>query len=222
MSIARPGLQSIRMPLTTTALVAAALLSACGPTTKTSSSWQEPRTVNAPFGHVLVVAASPNSRLRRGFEIALVDLIKAGGSQASASVQVGNPTDPLTAESVGDMVQKSGADAVLVARVIDREVELAKSRDRLGVKLSQPDSISQGTGTFTDYFRTEYSVYQTPGEVELKSMAKLDSSLYDVRNGGKVVYEVTTTTNFKEGEDDVVGEVTSALAKQLKRDGLVK
>lgn len=198
-----------------------AMLIGCGARTSVTGTWAEQNNALAPFNHVLVVGISPNSRLRRSFEEALTDLISTRGTKASASIRVGRATQPLTQDALTAMVRTSGADAVLVTRLASRRVALEESPSRVGVKTHRPSSLSDGPG-LVELFSQTYSEYEEPGELTTRSKAVLESSLYRATDGGKLVYTLLTKAEFEEGKDDVVADVTSAIAGQLRRDGLIR
>jgi hypothetical protein len=198
-----------------------ALLAGCGTRTSVTSSWQEPVTTKVPFEHVLVVAVSPNSRLRRSFEQALTDLLTTRGTKASAAIVVGGAKKALDRDAVAEMVRSTGADAVLVTRLASRRVSLEEDPTRVGVKTERPASLSDGPG-LVELFSQTYHEYEEPGEITARSKATLESSLYEAVDGGRLVYTLITKAEFEEGKDDVVADVTSAIARHLRRDGLIR
>ncbi|MCK6371375.1 MAG: hypothetical protein L6Q83_08655 [Gammaproteobacteria bacterium] len=197
------------------------LLAGCGARTSVSGNWEEPRSKAVPFGHVLVVGVSPNVRTRRSFEEAMVADIASSTTRASAAIRLGSPTAPLTAETVAGMVRASGADAVLVTRVATRRVALAEEPGRVGMKTSRPSSLGDGPG-LVELFSQTYHEYEEPGEITTRSKAELESSVYHAVDGGQLVYTLRTRIRFEEGKDDVIGEVANAIARQLRRDGVIR
>lgn len=199
-----------------------ALVAACGTRTSVTGTWDEPRSSAVPFEHVLVVAVSPNSRLRRSFEQAMADLIATGkGSTASASISMGKATQPLTRDTISAMVRASGADAVLVTRLASRRVALEEGETRVGVKTQRPSSLSDGPG-LVNLFSQTYHEYEEPGEISARSDAVLESSIYAAEDGGRLVYTLTTKAEFDEGQDDVVANITTAIVRQLRRERLIR
>jgi hypothetical protein len=198
-----------------------ALLSGCGAQTSVTSTWHEPRTVQAPFGHVLVVGVSPSSRTRRSFEQALTALIAKGDMKATASITAAPSKTPLTRDALATLVRESGADAVLVTRLASRKVSLEEGPGRVGVKTQRPSSLGDVSG-IVELFSTSYQEYEEPGALSARSTATLESSLYQANDGGHLVYTLVTQTAFEEGKDDVIAEVTTAIARQLRRDGLIR
>lgn len=222
-TVDRPGLFH-RIPGARISLAALliALIAACGARTSVTGNWQEPRSAAAPFAHVLVVGVSPASRTRRSFEEALTGLIAAGGgTKATASIRAGKATQPLTQDTVNAMVRASGADAVLVTRLASRRVALEEGETRVGVKTERPSSLRDGPG-LVELFSQTYHEYEEPGEISTRSKVVLESSLYEADDGSRLVYTMLTSAEFEEGKDDVIADVTTAIARQLRRDGLIR
>lgn len=197
-----------------------ALLTACSTATTVTGEWQGGRT-STSFDHLLIVGISANSRMRRSFEIALADLVRARGGQATAAIQVGDGTTTPTPEGITAMARAIGADGVLVTRLAARKVSARESETRYGVKAQQPTRLGSGPG-LVELFSLEYNEYEDPGELSARSTAILESSLYDMRQGDRLAYVVTTTAKFREDRDDVVANVTRAIAGQLQRVGLIR
>lgn len=195
-------------------------LAACGAQTAVTGGWQESRPT-VPFDHMLVVGISPNSRVRRSFEQALAQLISAGGTPATASIEIDDATRALTPDVVADMVRATGADAILVTRLASRKVAPKETPGHVGVKTEQVGSLSEGPG-LVDLFSTTYNEYEEPGEFTAKSTVVLDTSVFRATDGGHLVYALVTKSSFRENRDDIVADVTSAIASQLRRDHVIR
>ncbi len=197
------------------------LAMACAPRTTVTGNWHEPRPSSIPYNHILVVGISPNSRIRRGFEQAMVQAISTGGTAASASVQFGDTAQALTAESVADMIRASGADAVIVTRIVSRKVALKETPGHVGVKTEQPATLSDAPG-LVELFSTTYDEYEEPGELTTKSTAVLNTSLYSAADATHAVYSLVTQSRSEENGDDVIADVTDAIAGQLRHERLIR
>lgn len=211
----------LRPLLAGAALIGVALLAGCGARTSVTSDWQEPRSPLVPFAHPLVIGVSPNSRLRRSFETALAEAIAIGPTRASAAIAIAGPSEPLTRETVSELIRTTGADSVLVTRLVSRRVALDEEPGRVGVKVQRPSSLADAPGLI-DLFSQTYNEYEEPGELTARSRAVLVSELYEATGTGRLAYSITTTVEFTEGRDDFIGAVTSAISRQLRRDGLVR
>jgi len=73
-----------------------------------------------------------------------------------------------------------------------------------------------------ELFSLEYQEYEEPGELRATSTAVVESSLYEADNSGRLIFTLTTTSEFREGRDDVIGDVAKAIATKLRREGLVR
>jgi hypothetical protein len=197
-----------------------ALLAACSTGTSVTGAWQGEKT-RTTYDHVLVVGVSANSRVRRSFEVALSELLRKGGTKATAAVQAADGATVPTAENVAALARSTGADAVLVTRLAARKIAAKESETRVGVKTQQPTNLNGGAG-LVELFSLEYNEYEEPGELTAKSTVVVESSLYDQRQDGRLVYVVTTTAQYREDRDDVIASVTGAIAGQLRREGLVR
>ncbi len=196
-------------------------IAACGSGVSVTGAWQDESHRPVAFERVLVVGISPNSRLRRNFELALGDAITARGTKAFAAVQTAQWKPKLDREIVTSMVQATGADAVLVTRLASRKVTATETAARTGVKTRQPTNLHGGTG-LVEFFSLEYQEYEEPAELSAQSTAIVETAVYDARDGGRLIYTVTTTASFRDDQDDVVDAVTGAIAGELRKAGLVR
>lgn len=198
----------------------------CGTGTSATGTWREPRSASAPYGHVLVVGISPNSRVRRSFEHQLTEAISTGGTRATASIFVASEmgAGALSPETVRAMVEKSGSDAVLVTRLLGRTVTSGMSQERVDVKAGRTVTVIESLGV-TEVYAANYSLNKEPGELVAKSKAIIETSVYDVADNGRVVYVITTNTKFEEVDGDalvdITGNLADAIAGRLRSDRLV-
>ena len=198
-----------------------ALLTACSTATTVKGEWQGKLPV-AAFDHILVVGVSDNSRMGRSFEVALADLIRSPRTRATAAVEVTDAAAMPTAESITTTARAIGADGVLVTRLVSRRVSASESESRFGVKTERPTSL-HGTPGLIELFSLKYSEYEDPGELTAKSTVLLESSLYDLRQDDRLVYAITTRSKFHEGgNDDIIANVTQAIAGQLRSEALIR
>lgn len=219
MTRARKTGRPIIPAITMLALGFGAGLGGCGAHTSVTGEWEEPRPASLPFNHLLVVGISPNSRVRRSFEVALKDAISSGTSRASASIQTAESAIQLSPEIVAGMVRATAADAVLITRLASRKVEAVESASRTEVKTQQPRSLN-GNPDLLDIFSLEYTEYEEPGVMSAEATAIVETSVYEAGGPGRLLYVMTTTSEYREDRDDVIGEVANAIASQLRREGI--
>ena len=207
--------------------VAMALVAAgCGTGTSATSEWKQPQPVDLPYRHVLVIGVSPNSRVRRGFEEQMVDAIVKGGTKATGSIFAGSAmgSEALTPENVKAMVASTGADAVLVTKLLTRTTKMAETQQKVDIKAQPSITITEEPG-LTTVFASDYTMTIEPTELMVKSKATIEATLFDVADKGRLVYRVAVNSKFEEetGDEvlDIVGNIADAIAGELRRDKLV-
>ncbi len=200
----------------------------CATTSYNSTGeWQQPRTRDVPFQTVLVVTVVPDSRARRAFEQTVAKAITEGSARGVAAYSSSGQKAPeLTRDMVVAMAESSGADSVLVTRILDRAAQLGKSREEAIVHVGPTTKVVQNEdASFTRALTTNYAIEVVPGSFVIKADAVLESSLYELATGDKLVYRATTRGHFELGADYRVEEVAYrfalSLAKRLRSDQVI-
>lgn len=196
------------------------LLAGCSTTTTVRGDWQEEPSQPA-FSHVLVLGVTPSTRIRRSFEVALAELLDSSQTRATAAIVAAGNADAPTVEGIRALAQANGVDGVLVTRLVARKVAAHETASRMGVKTARPVSLRDGPGLI-ELFSLDYNEYEDPGEFTAQSTATTETSLYDLRRDDQLVYVVTTESKFREDRDDVIADITRAIARQLTQAGLVR
>jgi hypothetical protein len=200
-------------------LLGAAWFSAAPSHAAVSSTWSEGVSRDQSFSRVLVVGISPDFNQRCKFERALASRIKSANTAAIVSCDVMPAGETLTREGVEAAVAAQNADAVLATSLIARswETEEGGTEDTRGGVIYKP----------TDSY---YGVYGTVVAVELQAAAPLTtfeqdiqvtSKLFETR-GATVVYTVDTKVRNIESVGEGLAEITTPIAKRLRRDKLVR
>jgi hypothetical protein len=202
-------------------------MAGCGTGTSATGAYTGPRPANAPYAKVLVVGVAPSSRARRSFEQQAVEAIGSGATAAVASIYVASEMNlgELSPENVRAMAKHTDADAVLVTRLINREAWLGQTQGKAYVKIGPQVTVIEQPG-LTEVYEGYYSVQPVEGLPVAESAANLESVLYDVRDQGRAVYKVALNTQFEETDAevfvDVVGELATGIAGELRGDGLIR
>jgi hypothetical protein len=213
--------------LFTAAVVVAALLLATGCSTVADGSWQEPRTENAPFDEVLVVAVVSQRRMRSDIERRLSDEIETRGSRATASVNIEARLahEAKSPESVIAMIEDTGADAVVVVRWVEQTVEAHQSQSKAYVDIGPQITVIEDPHV-TEVWYSDYTIHETATQLEATSDTKVQALVYDVADGARLVYKVDVETKYEENGSDstfvIADNIAIAVAKQLHHAGLVR
>ena len=151
------------------------LLCACGASVKMIGSWMDDSRAGYSIDNVLVIGISREDITRNLWENTFVELLGKENIKAQAGhiVSGGQVIEP-NREAVLSAVQKSGADTVLITRVVDRETETKTVR---GYAYYEPASYYRG---MHDYYGYAYNAVYAPPINISKTTVRLESNVYDV------------------------------------------
>jgi outer membrane lipoprotein SlyB len=201
----------------------------CATTSYNSTGeWQQPRSRDVPFQNVLVVTIVPDSDARRAFEKTVADAITDGSAWGVAAYSIsGETASKLTKDMVVAMAEESGADSVLVTKVLDRAAQLARDREEAIVHVGPITKVVQSEdSSFTRSLTTNYAIEVVPGSLVIEAEAVLESSLYEVATGYKLVYRATTRGHFELSGYDRIEQVADrfalAVIKRLRSDQVIR
>lgn len=183
-------------------------LAACGgvPQVKRLDAPAEP--AGTPYTNILVISLFDSFDTRRYFEEETVKALKAGGTQAVTLTSLLKIGTPVNRETVIPVVEKIGADAVLVTQVTDMQTT-GKIKDR------RPESSTNIRPTYYyNVFSVDVTEYVEPPAVQYHFNLALRADLIAVDNK-ESVWAVASTTKDKsdfEGTRDYSKIVNQAKA----------
>jgi hypothetical protein len=191
-------------------LLSAALLLASCATTTVSDVWKD----NAYQGKakkivVIMVAKSPH--MRDLFENRFVAELEDRGNSAIQSYKIVTTEQLPDRELVKSKINSSGADAVLIARLVDTKTIEAY---RPGQIYTVP-SFYYGWGS---YYGVVFADYGYTGDVQV---AYIETNLYDVKTE-KLIWTAHTKTERTEGEQQLINTFINVIVKKLSSAGIIK
>jgi hypothetical protein len=182
------------------ALSAAAALMACS-TTKVTSNWKDPTAATAKVNKILVVALVPEETVRRNLEDKLASELKKKGAQASPSAQFIQESSSVTRENVKEIVERNQFDSVLVVQY--------KGTER---------KLEYVPRTYDDYFTYVHPRYYRDDYARESKKVKLESRLFDARNGGIMLWSATTSTVDTDSGEKVIPQVAAKIVGELAKN----
>jgi hypothetical protein len=209
------------------------LLSACTPPLKMESAWLPGARPATPYSKVLVVAVSDDFDRRRVFENRLASELAAGGTAGIPSTRTMLTTDVLDRESVAALVKATGAESVLVTRLVNEALGVREQRGREVLKADNPGAPSSAaTNVESPYYYNvytyDYSVSSEPPSLEIERDLIVTTDLFEVGEGKRIYtirsnVRITNSANLDQNTDvAVIDKVASELARQLRRDRAVR
>ena len=188
-----------------------------GPQVTTTQKFAE--STSAPYENLLVIFLADKFDSRRYLEIEVVKKLAENGTQAVASTSMMDSRTPKTRQTFLAMVEKTGADAVLVTQIANLQSE--------GTVV---DMNPEATYNFRPtYYYNVWSVdlqeYKEPQAVDFEHSLALATQLYSV-SSKDVVWAIESHSNIKQAFDQgpdysIYIDEAKAIASSLRKDGLI-
>ena len=145
---------------------AVVLLAGCS-NSEMMNTWKSPDAVGAPFKKVLVVGVAKRPEVRKMYEDDFVKQLKAAGVEGVSSYGLIPDIAKATRDDVKRAAGKSGADAVLVTRLVkfDKQTYTPPTNVRAEIYLGTNDEFTPSSESVTTVtVILENQLYQTAGE----------------------------------------------------------
>ncbi len=184
------------------------LLNACA-TTVTTNVWKD-QTYGGPVKKVLVMGISQKKGIQRFFEDEFVRQLREKGTDGIAGYSVLPYDEKMTKDFIAAKARESGADAVLVARPLSREMQRTYVP---GQVYAVPGSYSR----WGSYYGHAYS----PGYVVEDEYVYIETNLYDVATE-QLIWSTQSETIILASDQALIKEFISTMVTQLSSDKLIK
>jgi len=192
------------------------LLAGCAASDRVVKTYESPDFDGGPFNKILIVGAHEDTGTRRFFENSFTAVLNENGAIAVTSLSVMDSEEPIEREPVIAAVRETGADAVLVTRLLD----VASSTSVEGGR-TVADAQRRNDIPLADFFRYDYVEYQDPMTTTTVNTVVLSTDLYNVADESKV-WSAESTSFDKGSVYGVVDSATRGLTNQLRRDQLIR
>jgi hypothetical protein len=136
-------------------------------------------------------------------------------------------TPKFDREVVIAMARETGADAIIVTRVLDRSGQLGEHRGDVVAKFNPGILYTQNEdASMTSVMASNYWIEVTKATTVIDGDALVQSYLYELASGDKLIYRMTTQGNFRIGPgryaEGVGQEFALKIAKQLRSDRVIR
>lgn len=186
-----------------------AALAACA-TTQLTASWKDPAFSGPPLKKLLVIGAFKSDVNRRVFEDAFAAALNGAASAGVASYPTLPENGAISNERVQQGVQRTGADAVLVTR-------LMRVRRDVNVTPSHMSPGFYGAG-FRGWYGGAYAV--TPADVSVYDVLTIESTLWNVRTD-KPIWSGTSEVTAPGNIANASKELADVLIAKMKADKVI-
>ncbi len=197
----------------------AAILGACATGPQVTKTLDMTESADAPFEKILVIALLSAFDSRRYLEDETVKQLSEIGTDAVPSTSMMNTKTPVTRQTFLAMVDKIGADAVLVTQLTS-----LKSKGTV-VDMNPETTVNFRPTYYYNVWSVEQTEYVEPQAVDFEHSLVLATQLYSVLKE-ESVWAIESRTKIKVGFDEVAGfsvivNEAKAITSHLSKDGLI-
>jgi hypothetical protein len=189
---------------------AAFLLASCTTTTVMTNVWKDKTYQGKPQKiAVIMVAKSPD--MRNLFEDRFSGELDARGNNAFQSYTIIPMEQLRDKELVKSKIRSSGADAVLISRLVDTKT----------IESYNPGMIYVVPASYYDwwgYYAVVFADYGYTGDV---AVAYIETNVYDVKTE-KLIWSGHSKTERTEGEQQLITAFIKVMIKKLASAGIIK
>jgi hypothetical protein len=197
----------------------ATLVCSCA-ATSVKKTWKSPEC-QQPVGKIAVLAIEERGLVRQGFENRFVrELSKAGAPGLVTFDLLSLPQIKEDKRAAADRFRASGAEAILIMRLVD--VGTAYRESRAGKERYTPVVTGVDTTGWYDYFSVGYmDMSSTYGN--LTQTVSIETSLYDLKTE-KRLWSGLTRTIVRENMDRVaeMDPLVEKIVAAMRKDGVIR
>lgn len=203
-------------------LLALTLVAGCaGKTARTSldTTWTDPAARGAKFRKVLVISVASDEFAQQYFQQDLAAALRKRGVNAVASGRYFTHRSAAEEARFKRAVEESGADAVLLGRVVGSE----KVDVRSGGTLIGPDGrpVPAATALYGAYGHAFGPVQYVPPSEGFRKTVMVETMLFEMKDRRAIWTARTHTQNAEQGDlKPAVAQFVSVLVEAMERDGL--
>jgi uncharacterized protein YceK/N-methylhydantoinase B/oxoprolinase/acetone carboxylase alpha subunit len=180
------------------------------------NSWKDQLAPKKSYRDFLVVGITSKWQTRQIFEEVLAAELRKKGISATASYTLTGTEEKLSRSLIEKVVQASGFDAVITARLVDLK---KKSHTDVGYTMT-----SRGYDSYVDFYGTGAVSYATfdlsPVEVTTSKTYAMETNLFDTTTQ-KLVWAGTTDAVDPKGIITVSKEYAGVVITSLRTEGLI-
>lgn len=202
----------LRVPLAGTVMLAA--LCGCA-TTELTNTWKDPQYAGGAVKKVMVVGISTQAGVRRTFEDTFAEILKTNGVEVVPSHTLVPQDGPMPEDRLRAAVVQSGADAVLITRMVERETEIL-----ITPAAPMPAPAGLRRYGYSGYYSSAWYGYYEPSTVRQYGYLIAETTLFTGDNPEPVWTGTTRTMESKDIRGATEGFAKPVIAA-LKKEGLI-
>ncbi len=195
-------------------LASCLFIAGCSTSTQTVTSTTDADYEGAGFNNILVIGVANDYNNRSRFERILVAKLAQHNVTAVAYYRAIGGNEPIERESVRRLVEAEGFDAVLITRVLNRDIDANSKTGSAATK-----SVRKDDGAL-QLFRYDYQELNEPPILSFDVSVTLSSEVFDT-SSRSLVWAIESEISKKEVVSQVVDDAVAIIVQRLQKDGLI-
>jgi len=191
-------------------IICAFLFASCATTTTTISDVWKDKAYQGKAQKIVVIMVAKSQYLRKMFEGRFAAELKARGKDAIQSYKIVALEQIPDKELVKSKIKGTGADTVLIARLVDSKIMEAYMPGGIHVV----PSFYYGWDTYYDNIYVDY------GYTDNIQVSYIETNLYDIKTE-KLIWSAHSKTERKEGEQQLINAFIDKVLKKLSSDKII-
>ena len=168
----------------------------------------------AAFTKILVIGVANDYDGRARFERLLVSKLAEHDVAAVAYYRAMGGNKPIDKESIRQLVEAEGFDAVLITRVLNRDNTAAVKSGSVATKSTRLDEGA------LHLFRYDYEELNEPETLSVEMSVTLSSEVFAVESRNRV-WAIESEISKKEVISQLVDDAVATIVRRLQKDGLI-
>lgn len=189
-------------------------MAACSSPGRTVSTHQGPAYDGPAFRNILVIGVADSYENRATFERTLARDIATGGVSATAFYTLAGKDTPIDRPTIEKYVDENGYDAVLITRVLNRDIDSSVKAGSSGAKRIRKD------GGIGNLFRYDYEELNEPVTLSMELNVVIASDLFSAATS-ESVWSIESDISDQASVGVIVVDASNVVAAQLRKDGLI-
>ena len=189
---------------------AAFLLASCTTTTVMTDVWKD-KTYQGKPQEIVVIMVAKSPDMRNLFEDRFSAELDARGNNAFQSYTIIPMEQLRDKEMVKSKIRSSGADTVLISRLVD-------TKEIKSYRPGQIYAVPSAYYGWGGYYDIVFADYGYTGDVQV---AYIETNLYDVKTE-KLIWSGHSKTERTEGEQQLINAFIKVMIKKLSSAGIIK
>jgi hypothetical protein len=203
-------------------VLGAALLAACATNARTSldTSWVDPKLHGTKFKKVLILSVGHDEFAQGYFQEQMAAALSQRGMNAVASERFFTHRSPAEEARFKRAVESSGADAVLLARVVGVDEKSGMTPGTLIGANGVP--YADAIGIYGAFVQTFAPTHYLPPSDWSQTTVTVETLLYEMKDRKAIWSARTQTKNAEKGDlQPAVAQFVGVLISAMQRDGVL-